>query len=852
MMPMKKTGEMPMKERDLPIKSKRFKLFFTSALHSSLSIKLLIVFLWFVAILILFAYSVTPIRYDLSVGMVPTHTIAASRDIIDTLATQQKREEAASAITPTYFYQEGVTEIVVLKIDQTFAQFRTVKQYSDTLPQSGSDRKYSPEELAYARAMLTMLTLRDYQLITLLNTSQDALDLLDTSLRAAVINTMAGYISEGLEAEAIASIMQIVGFRTDTSLLQNVALPTLKACIQPNLLIDKTATDAAREIARQNVEPVVYKKGQNIVVKGEGRITKNQFQILSDLGLINDKPIDIQKYLGSALLILIITSCSIGLLVKFQRNIVADSKRLALFGALTVFVLVISVFARMINIYLAPAILGAMLLTATLGPETGIIGNISISVLVCLLFGTGAEMQATEIESIFAIILLSGNISALIIWNNPTRPRILLAGFTIACVNAIILLSSGFVAGKETDKILADITYCVSGSFISSFLCVAFQPMLEMMFNLATPTKLLELSNPEQPLLRRLMIEAPGTYHHSMIVANLAEASAEAADANPLLARVAGYYHDVGKLKRPLYFKENQVGDTNIHDNTDPKVSAAIVTAHVRDGVELAKAYRLPKEIISIISEHHGDTPVIYFFHKSQQLSNGTPIDINDFRYDGHPPTTKESAIIMLCDTIEAAVRSMQNPTPERIEDFIVRLIRGKLEDGQLASCPLTLRDIDSICAACINVLAGVFHERIEYPSIQSSMSTRNSSIHQPISSSNKSQTIIMDVNDNIFSQQYGITTRIPPPPSPLPVPMPVITPEQVVDPVAVKKVEPVQFDETVNIQTVEPKQFGEPNQIYTVMPSETLKPVRIDELIAHQLTDIPSKEINIDDKHAT
>jgi cyclic-di-AMP phosphodiesterase PgpH len=823
---MKKAEEALMKKRNFRVSADKLEQFFTSAVRSSFAVRMLVGFIWFAILFIAFVYAVTPIRYNLSVGMVPTHTIAASKDIVDSFATQLKRDEVAAAVAPTYYYQDGVTESVILKLDQIFDQLRAVKQYSDTLPQAGPDKIYSAEELAYAKSMLTLLPLRDYQINTLLSTTNDALDLLYTSLHAALANTMAGNITQGLETEAIIGIMQIVGFRTDVSLLQNIAQPILKSCVLPNLLIDKTATDAAREIARQGVEPVIYQKGQNIVVKGEGRITKNQFQILSDLGLINDKPIDIHRYMGSALLILMVITVSVYLLLYLKRNIVHDSKRLTLYCAVIGFTLVISVFARMINIYLAPAILGAMLLTATLGPEAGIVSNLSLSVLICVLFGTGDEIQASEIESLLAIILLCGSVSALMIWNKPTRPRILLAGFFTACVSAAILFSVGYISGREMEKILADITFGVSGSLISSFLCIAFQPLLEMLFNLATPAKLLELSNPEQPLLRRLMIEAPGSYHHSMIVANLAEASAEAANANPLLARVAGYYHDVGKLKRPLYFKENQVGDANVHDNTDPKVSVAIVTAHVRDGVELAKAYRLPQEIISIIAEHHGDTPVIYFYHKAQQMSNGTPVDINDFRYDGHPPTTKESAIIMLCDTIEAAVRSMQNPTPERIEDFIVRLIRGKLEDGQLASCPLTLHDIDSICAACINVLAGVFHERIEYPDMESSATKRNPSPRQPISASNKTQSIMLEGADSILSQQYGFSTRMPPTPTPLPVPMPVINPEQVFEPVAVQKVEPAPIDKKADMPVVEPNQFGESVPVYTVIPAATPQPV--------------------------
>jgi hypothetical protein len=246
-------------------------------------------------------------------------------------------------------------------------------------------------------------------------------------------------------------------------------------------------------------------------------------------------------------------------------------------------------------------------------------------------------------------------------------------------------------------------------------LCIGLGLIFETVFRLATPGKLLELSNPNHPLLRRLQLEAPGTYHHSIIVANLAESAAEAIGANPLLARVGSYFHDIGKMKRPVYFKENQLGE-DPHQMTNPFVSAAILIAHTTDGLALAQNYRLPQEIQDIIVEHHGDTPVIFFYQKALEESDDQLVDMDDFRYDGHRPLSKESAIIMLADTVEAAVRSMTDPTPKTIRANIEKLVSHKIQDGQLAQAPITLSDIDKISEAFANVLNGVFHERIEYP----------------------------------------------------------------------------------------------------------------------------------------
>ena len=205
-------------------------------------------------------------------------------------------------------------------------------------------------------------------------------------------------------------------------------------------------------------------------------------------------------------------------------------------------------------------------------------------------------------------------------------------------------------------------------------------------------------------------------------LANLAEAAAAKIGANQYLARAGGYYHDIGKLKRPGYFSENQVGE-NPHEKIDPYISSAILTSHTKDGVLLAQKEGLPSEVQDIIQQHHGVTPTMYFYHKALQLSNGNPVDINEFRYEGPRPQTKEASIVMLADTIEAAVRAMKEPTPKSIDQNIVRLVRGKLEDGQLSDSPLSLSDIDDICEAFTGILMGVFHERIEYPTVKHTVS---------------------------------------------------------------------------------------------------------------------------------
>ena len=234
---------------------------------------------------------------------------------------------------------------------------------------------------------------------------------------------------------------------------------------------------------------------------------------------------------------------------------------------------------------------------------------------------------------------------------------------------------------------------------------------------------MLELANPAHPLLRRLQLEAPGTYHHSIMVGNLAEAAAEAVGADALLVRVGTYYHDIGKLRRPAFFVENQMGIDNPHEKMAPSLSALTVGAHVRDGLDLARESRLPEAIAAFIPQHHGTALMAYFFH--QALERGDALDEGAFRYEGPKPQTRETAIVMLADAVEAAVRSLTRPTPDRVDEVVRRLIREKLEDGQLDESPLTFRDLDKIAAAFVRIQTGILHPRLEYPDLERELSRR-------------------------------------------------------------------------------------------------------------------------------
>ena len=673
-------------------------------------------------ILVLFFTVCAPKKYDLKIGAVAHESIRAPKDVVDEIATQEKKEAAAALVEPVYHFQPGVKEEVMNSLHACFNELRTVQQYGLTLRTGESGRSvnniFSEDEIDYAYSLLDDVSLTRNQIITLLRIDTPVFDEMVSTVSIAVENSLNTTVREGQVSQSIQTILQIVGYKLDVSLTQNILPTVLRLCIKPNMTIDQDATDEARNKAMEAIEPVVILQGELIIQEGD-TITPGQIQVLRTLGLLNDSTYDYSVYGGSAIAVLLSMICLYMMLKLLCSDILTDVRKMAVI----LLVLILSVaFAAISHLlpsqFIIPLAFSCILGTVLIGYRIGICLTVTSALLFASLTSGNNTSSFYDVVLFMSMTLAEGIISIWFLKGRPQRVRVLIAGILSAVVGLVLVIGIKWMTSAESLDILSIGLWTVGGGILSGLLAVALQPAFETAFRLATSSRLLELTNPNQPLMKRLMIEAPGTYHHSIIVANLAEAAADKIHANPFLARAGAYYHDIGKLKRPGYFKENQNGD-NPHERTDPYVSAAILTSHTMDGVLMAQKEHMPKEIQNIILQHHGDTPVMFFYHKALQLSNGNHVDINEFRYAGPKPNTKEAAIVMLADTIEAAVRSMKDPTPKGIDQFIERLVRGKLEDGQLSNSPLSLRDIDQICAAFSGILKGVYHERIEYPTVR-------------------------------------------------------------------------------------------------------------------------------------
>jgi hypothetical protein len=358
--------------------------------------------------------------------------------------------------------------------------------------------------------------------------------------------------------------------------------------------------------------------------------------------------------------------------------------------------------------YGIPLAAGAMIICVFMGLAIAIPLAVVMAVSFAVIFDNNL--------AIFLYFLVSGTMAAYWIRNCRERKVFITAGAKLGLLNILLVTSIDFYLVEfSSTKLLWDWTFAFLSGLGAGIVTAGIVPLAEMAFGYTTDISLLELASLDRPILRQLMIEAPGTYHHSVIVGSLAEAAASEIQANPLLAKVCGYYHDIGKIKKPLYFIENQEAGLNKHDKLAPSMSSLILISHIKYGVEIAKENKLGQIIIDSIRQHHGTSIIQFFYEKARQQRGEDSVNIDDFRYSGPKPQTRESGLVMLADVVEAASRTLDDPTPSRIQGLVKNLFNNILSDGQLDECELTLKDLHKIARSFDKILNGIHHHRIEY-----------------------------------------------------------------------------------------------------------------------------------------
>ncbi|EJW17367.1 hypothetical protein PAV_4c04730 [Paenibacillus alvei DSM 29] len=370
--------------------------------------------------------------------------------------------------------------------------------------------------------------------------------------------------------------------------------------------------------------------------------------------------------------------------------------------------------------YVAPTAMGVMLITLLIDLPLAYLCAIVLSLIAGIILNTDKSTLFDFHFGFFALVSCYAAIFA--IHRASQRSTILKAGIMVCIFGSVTALMLSMLYGEPMNQgnTMLAAAFAFASGLLTSVLVLGLMPFFEVTFGILSALKLVELSNPNHPLLRKLLTETPGTYHHSVMVGNLSEQAAEAIGANGLLCRVGAYYHDIGKTKRPSYFIENQTNMDNPHDQIDPKLSTSIIVAHARDGAEMLKDYKLPKPIRDIAEQHHGTTFLKYFYFKAKKQAEEQGIEPDftedDFRYPGPKAQSKEAAVVGIADCVEAAVRSLRHPTVEQIESMIHKIVKDRMDDNQFNECDLTLRELDIVAQSLKETVMGIFHSRIEYP----------------------------------------------------------------------------------------------------------------------------------------
>lgn len=667
--------------------------------------------------------NVKGVTYDFKPLQLAPETVRSTKTVEDTYKTQQEREKAVSAVAPVYQFSADVAKqraaIVTSLFDYVLEVKADVEGSKEPIPiadQVGQLRKKF--ESIDSEQMPIIFT--DSQLEGLLLQSEADLKRTSTQLSKSVQDYLQKSIrSENVFADQNEFETKIRGQRGYPDKIFNTIVLIGRTSIIENETVNEEQTKIRKAQAKESVEPTRILQGQVIVQ--EGQIIDNEaFRQLELLGMVSNKA-SMKPIAGLIILILLEMTF---MFVLFERwDIDEHKKRNALLVTVIVYCLSILLmkFISLVSggfdvtvAFLFPTALATLLTRLLADDRVAVLITVMTAASAGVIFQEGySSVMQMEIT---LYIIFGGFASLFFLRSMEKRSHILQAVGVIGLVNMAfiafyLLMTQSFYGMQE---LVYYFIAAMISALLSGALTMGLLPFFESAFSILSSVRLIELSNPNHPLLKKLLVEAPGTYHHSVMVANLAEAACEEIGADGLLARVGCYYHDIGKTKRPAFFIENQMSGINPHDSLPPEKSAEIIIAHTTDGAEMLKRYKMPQEIIDIALQHHGSSLLKYFYFKAKE--EGKCLDDTTYRYPGPKPQTKEAAVISVADSVEAAVRSMKEPNAEKIQKLVRAIIDDRVQDNQFDECDISIKELKCIERVLCETLNGIFHSRIEYP----------------------------------------------------------------------------------------------------------------------------------------
>ncbi len=647
-------------------------------------------------------FQLLPSHYDLRDGEVAREPIKSPSQVtfISQVLTKQERDRAEAQVSEVQRQDPNISTDQISRAKESTGRIGSILYSPDLSTEEKKSMLLSLPSMSLApdiAASLSILSPSAWPVI-----ESEVLRLVETTMRTSISPVELAQVKGGLPSRVSPSITS-----AQAPLVAQVAV----GFVRSNVVVDQEVTGKARQAARDAVQPVrvSLEKGETIIRDGE-IVTPFHREKLGAAGILNPA-IRWEDFVGIGLPTIILVLTLTLYLYMYEGGLRAQPRRLiilAIIIAITVLAAKLTIPGRDVYAFLFPLAAAPMLIGALTSTPTAILSTVVLS--VALGYVGGAQPQ-----QIVTVQLLAGLTGALLIQRAERLTTFFLAGAGVAATSFLGILAFHLLGQDiEVSQTGLYAFVAVVNGGLSSVLTLGILALLGLVFGLVTPLQLLELAHPNQKLLRVLATEAPGTYHHSILVANLAERAAEAVGADPLLTRVGAYYHDIGKIARPGFFVENQMHGENIHDDLEPATSARVVAAHVEDGIKLAQRHRMPRQIQDLIAQHHGNRLVAYFYHRACQEGDTDP---DSYRYPGPRPLSKEAAILMLADTIEAAGRSLKEHSPSSLEALVDRTVTENLADGQLDECDLTLRELDTIKECFKAVVRGAYHPRIEYPS---------------------------------------------------------------------------------------------------------------------------------------
>ncbi|SNX67875.1 hypothetical protein SAMN05877753_10279 [Bacillus oleivorans] len=737
----------PLKRRDIIVD--RLQEFFAKIKHSlgnTLVRALLFILLGIVLYAVMFS-NVKPEQLDVSLFQTAPQTIRAPIQVEDKELTEKRKEEARSQVQDVYDLKTEYSENQVNLIRSIFElaeevnaeiakemkeAAETAEEKQDTEGTSSGDTSAEQpkveeptleEKIERYREKLSgdvSSELNDSVLGALLQATPTQLNNTKDLTITAVNHVMSNRIPANQVENAKREVEEQLKYAPLSPPLKDAAIALGRYGVIQNEIFSLEKTEELKKQAVEGVEPVKILQGEVIIEEGE-MITAEVYRQLELVGLLNNED-QIRPFIGLGALVIIL----VGGLSLFFRESHSDGKHSELLIYSLIFIISL-IFMKLVSLlqpinsqnigYIFPAAMSSMLIKILIHDRLAIINTILLAIVSTIIFNR--DVSGAINFDIGVYILLSGIAGMLFLTGHNQRSRILRSGLLVSLLNMVVILS--FYLIKNSPFPSLDFSYDalmgIASGVTASVFTIGLLPFFEAGFNILSGMKLIELSNPNHPLIKKILTEAPGTYHHSVMVANLAESACESIGANGLLARVACYYHDIGKTNRPKFFIENQMNIENPHNQISPIASKNIIISHVTDGVKMLKKAKLPKEIIDIAEQHHGTTLLKFFYHKA--VESGADVKEEEFRYPGPRPSSKEAAVINIADSVEAAVRSKNNPTPEEIKEIVNGIIRDRLQDGQLNDCNITLKELDTVAHALCETLNGIFHSRIEYPDMK-------------------------------------------------------------------------------------------------------------------------------------